>query len=123
MKERNFKGFRIDAEKLQKEIKKRGLTQVEVSEGIYKSRGYIKNVISEGKITGQSAILLEQVYNIKRADYEYIEPKTEQVTEVKEESPKVERIDYVQLYNTIYAAVLAALTKSKEDFIPNYGER
>lgn len=109
--------FRIDGEKLKKEIKKRGMTANEVSLELGYSDGYISKMVSTGKMHNAAATLLESLFRIPRTAYEF---KEEEPRQVKEEAKdgiyaEVYRATYNAVYNAIDdSGILDALKELKE---------
>ena len=104
----------IDIDKLYAQFKRIGFTANRIAYGLGYNNALFSNAKARGYMSDEVADRLERVYGIKRSTYEIAEPKpaaeptVEKVEEPKPEEPKT-GIDYVQLYNTIYAATLAAL--------------
>lgn len=108
----------IDGEKLKAAMLNTGITIKTICNGIgYQSDSFIYNAKQRGYIKDRAAIDLERLYGIKRKLYEVPEPKNEvkpepideQIHETMNEEKASCGLDYVQLYNTIYTAVLSAL--------------
>lgn len=108
----------IDGEKLKAAMLNTGIKIKTICNGIgYQSDSFIYNAKQRGYIKERAVIDLERLYGIKRKLYEIPEPKNEvkpePIDEQIHEPMKDEKascgLDYVQLYNTIYTAVLSAL--------------
>ena len=96
----------VDGQKLQDELKKRGMNLTEASLDMGRSPCYLANVKRDGRTTETTLKLLEANYNIKREDIELAwEPPTK--TEAPAEEPKVE-VDMAALQKCITEAVKEA---------------
>jgi hypothetical protein len=116
MRKRQINTIKIDGKKLKDAIKSRGLTCEQVSLETGRGRTYIAYSVCTGIIAISETLLLDKLYGIKPSEYEYVEPEPEPVVETPEHEPtQTSGIDYVALYNTIYAAVYAALKANAED--------
>lgn len=106
--------FTIDKDLFRKELDKTNIPYARISEGIGHSHSFIHLVIREGKISESDASRLERFYGVQRDAYRaMLKPETKQAETIvrveKAEEKAACGLDYVQLYNTIYTAVLAAL--------------
>ena len=116
MRKKSFNTFRIDSKKLKTALKERGLKTEIVSVATGHCKSYISQCIWGNSMPFSEAILLDRMYGIPRSEYEHIEPTPEPVAETPAtEQPQTSGIDYVALYNTIYAAVYAALKANASD--------
>ena len=115
---RNYRTQKINADALSAELKKRDLTYAEVGRTIGHGSTYMKNALSNGRISDASIMLLQHLYNIDPDIYLLKEP------EVTEEEPKpsieVQSIpqtieltwDSRKLYNLINNAVFNAVRRA-----------
>lgn len=116
---RQAKSFPIDVQKFRHALDVRNLKFDALSLEMGREKTYINTIIKHGRIVPSAAILLEKLHDIQRYEYELVqalpEPTPDEAKSVTVlEQPKAE-IDYVQLYNTIYGAVLAALRQNAKD--------
>lgn len=114
----------IDAEKLDAEIKKRGLERQVISTEMGMNTGYLSSCMNpkswqdgKTKISKTVALLLKSMYNIDRSSYEYTEPVVEEkpVEEVVENPDLIKNMTGEQLSNLIYKAVYSAVKHAWED--------
>lgn len=114
----------IDAEKLDAEIKKRGLERQVISIEMGMNTGYLSSCMNpkswqdgKTKISKTVALLLKSMYNIDRSSYEYTEPVVEEkpVEEVVENPDLIKNMTGEQLSNLIYKAVYSAVKHAWED--------
>lgn len=114
----------IDAEKLDAEIKKRGLERQVISTEMGMNTGYLSSCMNpkswqdgKTKISKTVALLLKSMYNIDRSSYEYTEPVVEEkpVEEVVENPDLIKNMTGEQLSNLIYKAVYTAVKHAWED--------
>jgi plasmid maintenance system antidote protein VapI len=110
----------IDSDKLRRAIVKRNLHVTKISVEMGRSPVFVTNIIQRGRMTPSVAILLEKMYDIQPHEYELVkpepDPETVEVVPANEAGEQnTPAIDYVQLYNVVYAAMLAALKKNASD--------
>ena len=98
---------KIDSEKLKKELRKRNLTNQDVSEAIGFSRDYITDCIRNGAISEPAARRLLEEYYIK---YETIQPEIEK-PEVEEPTQASMQIQHGLGNDEVAEAVFSALVK------------
>lgn len=107
---------KIDGQKLKAEIKRRGLTEKEISLELGWSQSYITDAIQRGMLRDSAILMLDKLYNIKIDDF-VAEIEPEGVTEVSE--PDVDsrspQIDADKLYDVIYRAVYSAVKNAWMD--------
>lgn len=105
--------FTIDPRKLRHAINVRNLSLSQVDRDTGRSTTYTSHALRNGTMSASQAILLERMYGIMRADYEIVpEPEPEPVVEQEKETAG---LDYDKLYQTIYAAVFAALRMNADE--------
>ena len=97
--------IKIDSAKLEKELKKRNLTKMEVSKQLGYGETYIVNVTSRGMISEPAAKLLNNLYNIDIDSYKYVQE--EPVPQAPAPAPAA--IDYDKLNEILYDAVFRAV--------------
>lgn len=107
--------FQIDTSKLMHEINVRNLSLSQVDRDTGRCITYTSRALRRGKMAVTQAILLERMYGIKRDDYELVEPEPVVVVEPPKDTDKPCVLDYDKLYNTIYAAVYAALRMNADE--------
>ena len=105
----------IDPDKIRRELIKRNLTQIEVSEAMGYGRNSLASAINAGVFPGHLVKNLDRLYNIKLADYEMRreEPKAPEQTQ---EAPA---ITDKALYETMKNAVLDAMNEALARNMPN----
>lgn len=101
--------YRINPDKLSRELEKRNLTRVAASREIGFSDAYFANVMRKGVISKAAAKALDNAYNIRLADYKLEEVPLEPVAHP---APIQLELDYVRLRNIIYEAVYSAVKKA-----------
>lgn len=113
--------FKINAEVLEEEFKKRNLSRGDVSEKMGRTRCYLTKKLPQGILNGGDAMLLDALFNIPRELYEVkeVEEAKENVQAVSKDTEKQEvvvnlEVDYAKLYETIYNAVYNGTKKALE---------
>lgn len=112
---KNSNRTKIDSEKLNEQLDRRGLRRSKVSLEIGYASSYISNVINEGYINKPTMVMLERLYNIKPEEYIFKEPIEEvaegQAPEAEQaaETPQKIEIDLDIFYQTVYSAVYQAV--------------
>lgn len=104
-------GTPINADKLRKEIAKRGMTLTAASEEIGRASNFLSHTLSSGLIGKDTIVILDKLYNIPIDAYKAEEPKTvtaEITTEARQEKTA---IDYNELYKVVYSAMYNATKK------------
>lgn len=117
-KQKEIRTFSINKASLKDALAVRGLSAEQVSRETGRGKSYISQCMTYGYMSASEALLLDRMYGIPRSEYEYVEPtpEPEPVAETPAtEQPQTSGIDYVALYNTIYAAVYAALKANASD--------
>lgn len=108
--------IKIDPKKLRHAILVRNMSLIEASEQMGFNKAYLNNCMARSEIAPSGAILLEKMFSVEPHEYQVTEPepvKAEPVETPTSEPAPV--IDYVQLYNTVYAAMLAALSQNAKE--------
>lgn len=106
----------IDTAKLRHEINVRNLTLEQLSVETGRSKSYMSQQLACGEVSVTQAVLMERMYGIMRSDYEVKAPEPVVVeAPVEHETEKLCTVDYDKLYNTIYAAVYAALRMNADE--------
>lgn len=117
--QRESNNFKIDGNKLRTALVKRDLKSSKTSVSLGKCSTYLSQCASYGYMNNTVALLLESMYGLPRAEYEYVDPTPEPEPEPKMVAPTDDApatgIDYIALYNVIYAAVYAALKANAKD--------
>ena len=103
------KMVKIDKTKLDNELRKRGLTNTDVSKELGFHNGYISDAMHRERIGVVVLRMLEVLYNISPDSY-VIEDKKEKIEIVDNELK--ETINYEKLYNLVYTAVYEAVKKA-----------
>lgn len=75
--------YRINPDKLSRELKKRNLTRAAASREIGFSDSYFANVMKRGVISKAAAKALDNAYNIRLADYKLEEVPLEPVAPLR----------------------------------------
>lgn len=116
---RRTNNFEIDGDKLRNALVRKNLGMNRTSMELGKSPTYLSQCASYGYMNASIALLLETMYGIPRSEYEHVEPEPEPepAPEPVAEEPATPStgIDYIALYNVIYAAVHAALKQNAKD--------
>ena len=114
---RRANNFEIDGDKLRNALVKRDLKAGDTAVSLGKNRTYLAQCASYGYMNASIALLLETMYGIPRSEYEHVEPEPEPEPAPVAEEPATPStgIDYIALYNVIYASVYAALKANAKD--------
>lgn len=107
--------FKIDSSKLLHEINVRNLSLSQIDRDTGRSITYTSHMLRSGKIATSQAILLERMYGIMRKDYELVQPEPVVVMEPPKDTETPCVLNYDKLYQTIYAAVFAALRMNADE--------
>lgn len=114
---RRANNFEIDGDKLRDALVNRELGFNKTSIALGKNATYLSQCASYGYMSETVALLLESMFGISREEYKHVEPTPEPEPEPVAEEPATPStgIDYIALYNVIYAAVYAALKANAKD--------
>lgn len=107
----------IDPKKIKRELQKRNLSQVEVSEALGYGRNSLSAAINAGVFNGPMIKGLERQFNIKLDDYKLDEPKAEPAPEKPAEPAPVmtDKALYETMRNAMLDAMKEALASSMKD--------
>ena len=114
------KMMNIDADKLQRELTKRGLKGSKVGLELGYSDGMISSIKKTGRMTVSFSQMLESSYNIKPETY--VIPEDNELVKNEDAEAGV-KIDYRELYNCIYGATYQAVKRfaSETEFFETIG--
>ena len=113
MSRTSVSNFYVNGDVLRSFFVEKGLSLTEASDAIGRSHSYLSHKLSDGVLNVSDAILLESMFGIKRCEYEVNNSVCEEA-EDEETVEEVVGIDYDKLYQTIYSAVVAGVTKALE---------
>ena len=113
---RNSKAIKIDSSKLRHAVNVRNMKLAETSTEMGFNAAYLNNAMARGYLAPAGAILLEKLFDIQPHEYQITEPTPEpEPVKAESEEAATQALDYVQLYNTVYAAMLAALKQNAKE--------
>ncbi len=108
---KNQTSIKIDRDKLEKAVRKRGMTMADASREIGRNENYLANLKHYGTISKASMVTMEKVLNIKQEEVEFCDEQ-EQPEELPALAPA---LDLDKLYEIIYTAVYHAVKQAWKD--------
>jgi len=111
---KNVRNIEIDGARLISALKLKNLNLVQASTQMGRNPNYLSNAIRMGYINPSTEMLIEKLFDIPLGMYIPTHPKT--VEEPEADNAKVE-IDYEQLQEAIYSAIMGAIRKLQREGI------
>ena len=101
--------YKVDPDKLHRELQKRNLEGKSVSLKLGYNKDYFAQVFNRGQISKVAAIALENLFDIRLEEYQATE-RTDMNTPAQ--LPSFPEIDYEKLGQVIYESVYQAVKKA-----------